>query len=304
MKQSEETFTIMIVPHSAKTAFSISIPTFIIKLLAGVLISVLVIVSIFAVHFSFSYKKARNNLDKLSSKTKTMKSLQKELDYFVKKTEALEKKMRGIEELDNDLRGLLENDPVFKKNVDKSAKLSDPTRFAISSRGNIDREKAIKDLKKLEQRLPEQEESLKQLKNAVVKRNERISQTPTIKPVEGRVTSKFGYRKSPFGSRREFHNGLDIAAPAGTPIKATADGIVEFAGYIRGYGKIVTLRHGYGHKTSYGHSSKLLVKVGQTVKKGQPIALVGNTGRSTGPHVHYMVKCSGVLQDPVDFIIE
>lgn len=304
VKQSDETFTFMIVPHSGKTTFSISIPILAIKILAGILISVLTVVSIFAIYFSFSYKEARSNVNKLSSKTKNIEKLQKELDYFVIKTKNLEQKMQGLEELDNDLRGLLEKDPVLKKNADKSLKQGSQTRSVMSNRGSVDREKAIRDLEKLEQKLPEQEESLKQLKNAVVKRSERISQTPTIKPVQGRITSKFGYRKSPFGSRREFHNGLDIAANTGTPIKATADGVVKFAGYIKGYGKIVTIQHGYGYETSYAHSSKLLVEVGQKVKKGQEVALVGNTGRSTGPHVHYMVRYNGQLKNPIDFIME
>lgn len=315
MKQRDETFTFMIVPHSGKTTYSISIPTFVIKAVAYILISAVFVVFIFAVHFSFSYKKAKANVNKLSSKIQDIntsksqnlediKKLQQELDYFVKKTEALEEKMQGLEKLDNDLRNLLKDDPVLKKNVDKSTRLESRPRTFLATRGSIDREKAIKELKKLERKLPEQEESLKQLKNAIVKRNELISLTPTIKPVEGRITSKFGYRKSPFGSRREFHNGLDIAAPTGTPIKAAADGVVEYAGYIRGYGKIVTIRHGYGYETSYGHCSKILVKVGQKVKKGQEIAHVGNTGRSTGPHVHYMVKCNGVLEDPIDFIVQ
>lgn len=122
--------------------------------------------------------------------------------------------------------------------------------------------------------------------------------TPKGWPTKGWITSYFGKRKSPFTGRRVMHEGLDIAANTGTPVIATADGIVSRVGYNPGYGKMVTIDHGYGYRTIFGHNSKILVKSGQRIKRGDRIALVGNTGQSTGPHVHYELRMNGVPIDP------
>jgi murein DD-endopeptidase MepM/ murein hydrolase activator NlpD len=127
--------------------------------------------------------------------------------------------------------------------------------------------------------------------------------TPSIWPVKGWVRSKFGYRISPFTNEKEFHEGLDIAARTGTLIVAPADGVVSAVGEIYGYGTILTISHGYNLRTRYAHLSKVLVKKGQSVKRGEKIALVGNTGRSTGPHLHYEVVLNGVPVDPLNYIL-
>lgn len=121
-------------------------------------------------------------------------------------------------------------------------------------------------------------------------------------PTKGWMTSLFGMRKSPFTGERKMHEGLDIAARTGTPIYATADGIVSQAETAPGYGKLVVIEHGYGYKTYYAHNSKLLVKVGQRVRRGDKIAAVGNTGSSTGSHVHYEVRRNGVPLNPRNFL--
>lgn len=122
--------------------------------------------------------------------------------------------------------------------------------------------------------------------------------TPSGWPTKGWLTSYFGKRKSPFTGRMVMHEGLDIAANTGTPVIATADGVVAKVGYSPGYGKIVVVDHGYGYRTIFGHNSKILAKPGQRVSRGDKIALVGNTGRSTGPHLHYELLLNGVPIDP------
>jgi len=122
--------------------------------------------------------------------------------------------------------------------------------------------------------------------------------TPKGWPTKGWLTSYFGMRKSPFTGRRVMHEGLDIAANIGTPVIATADGIVARTSYSSGYGKMVVLDHGYGYRTIFGHNSKILVKSGQHIKRGDIIAKVGNTGRSTGSHLHYELRLNGVPIDP------
>lgn len=121
---------------------------------------------------------------------------------------------------------------------------------------------------------------------------------PTGWPTKGWLTSYFGFRPSPYTGRRKMHEGLDIAANTGTLVTATADGVVVKATTESGFGKVVMIDHGYGYRTIFAHNSKLLVKAGARVKRGEAISEVGNTGRSTGSHLHYEVHLNGVPVDP------
>jgi murein DD-endopeptidase MepM/ murein hydrolase activator NlpD len=131
-----------------------------------------------------------------------------------------------------------------------------------------------------------------------------LAALPTRRPAPGYYTSGFGVRSSPFGGRVKMHEGVDIANRPGTTIKATADGVVIFAGTKSGYGQTVILDHGYGLETWYGHARKLLVARGEKIKRGDSIALMGSSGRSTGPHVHYEVRVRGTPVDPLSYILE
>ena len=134
-----------------------------------------------------------------------------------------------------------------------------------------------------------------------------LASTPAIRPisrdVNSWVTSRFGYRTSPFTQRREFHKGYDISGRKGTPILATADGVVTFAGKKGLLGNTVVIDHGHGIITRYGHCDEFLKKRGDKVKRWEPIALMGNTGRSTGPHVHYEVHLNGIPVNPEKYIL-
>jgi len=135
--------------------------------------------------------------------------------------------------------------------------------------------------------------------------NDQISisrSTPKGWPTRGWLSSYFGERKSPFNGRTVMHDGLDIAANIGTSVTATADGIIARAGYSPTYGNNLVIDHGYGYQTLYAHNSRNLVKVGQRVKRGERIAQVGNTGTSTGPHLHYEVHLNGVPINPRTFL--
>lgn len=124
---------------------------------------------------------------------------------------------------------------------------------------------------------------------------------PGIRPLDGPITSDYGLRRHPIRRTTLFHAGIDISAPAGTPILATGDGIVAFAGWHGGYGQKITISHGYGFSTVYAHLSKAIVREGQRVKRGDIIALSGNTGMSTGPHLHYEVRKNGMTLNPVAY---
>ncbi len=131
-----------------------------------------------------------------------------------------------------------------------------------------------------------------------------LSALPTRKPAIGYFTSGFGIRRSPYGGREKMHEGLDIANFVGTPIIAPADGTVAFAESKAGYGQTLILDHGYGLETWYGHTKKIFVAKGQKVKRGEQVALLGNSGRSTGPHLHYEVRINGTPVDPLSYILE
>jgi murein DD-endopeptidase MepM/ murein hydrolase activator NlpD len=134
-----------------------------------------------------------------------------------------------------------------------------------------------------------------------------LASTPAIGPISRGekfwVTSRFGFRQSPFTGQREFHQGYDISTREGTPIMATADGVVIFAGRKGLLGNCIIIDHGHGIITRYGHTQKFLKKRGEKVKRWEPIALVGNTGRSTGPHVHYEVRLNGIPVNPEKYIL-
>ena len=142
-----------------------------------------------------------------------------------------------------------------------------------------------------------------ELMQAIRRNQELLASTPSIWPTEGWISSRFGYRNSPFTGQREFHKGLDISGRIGTPVYAPAKGTVVFAGVDGGYGKAMVLNHGAGLVTRYAHLHRIAVKRGQTVTRGEMIGYIGNTGRSTGPHLHYEVRLNGVTVNPERYIL-
>lgn len=150
----------------------------------------------------------------------------------------------------------------------------------------------------------DREQSFRDLVEQLRGKTERLASTPSVWPTKGWITSTFGRRTSPFTGKPQLHQGLDIAAEPGTEIAAPARGRVAFSGRKGPLGKTVVLDHGFGIKTTYGHCKHLHVKKGELVERGQWIASVGNTGRSTGPHLHYVVQVNGKAVDPRRYIFD
>lgn len=146
--------------------------------------------------------------------------------------------------------------------------------------------------------------SLETLLDQLDDKRQRLVSMPSIWPAKGWLTSRFGPRVSPFTGRRQVHAGIDIAAASGTSIYAPARGRVSFVGRKGPLGKTVVLDHGFGVKTVYGHTKEIHVSAGETVERGQEIAAIGSTGRSTGPHLHYVVEVAGKAVDPLDYIFD
>ena len=158
-------------------------------------------------------------------------------------------------------------------------------------------------LDSLEQRIDLRGAQLGALENVILGRQLSAEIRPTGRPVaEGYISSAFGERMDPFDGEEAFHKGVDFAADAGAAVLAVATGIVTWSGPRAGYGVLVEVSHGNGYVTRYAHNSRVLVKVGDTVERGQAIAEVGSTGRSTGPHVHFEVLRNGAQINPAAFV--
>ncbi len=145
---------------------------------------------------------------------------------------------------------------------------------------------------------------LKNLLASLSQKESLLRSVPSARPADGWTTSEYGQRISPFTGESTFHRGMDIASNIGVPIYAPADGVVVFAGAKRGFGNFIMIAHGYGIVTRYGHNSQNMVQAGQKVSKGEQIGAVGNSGRSTGPHLHYEVWVNGNPTDPAKFILD
>ena len=145
---------------------------------------------------------------------------------------------------------------------------------------------------------------LQHLLSTLSKQKNLLTSIPSLAPVDGWITSGFGVRVSPFTGERTDHAGIDIAAPVGTAILAPADGVVIFSGAKAGFGNFIMVAHGYGVVTRYGHNHQNMVQPGQKVSRGEQIATVGDSGRTTGPHVHYEVLINGKLENPQKFILD
>ena len=161
-----------------------------------------------------------------------------------------------------------------------------------------------RDLPALNQEVTTRAQSLRELLTFLDAQAALRAAAPSILPVKGLITAGFGPRVSPITGQREFHEGLDIAAPYGTPIVATADGVVTYAGPLVAYGNVVFLDHGQGFQTFYGHNSSNRVREGQRVRRGETIAFIGTSGNATGPHVHYEVHVRGVIVNPLKYAID
>lgn len=273
---------------------------------------------VFTVVFSVASYYFYNRYFEISHEVVELDMLQKENQYqqvqlhkFAKKIQEFEAQMVRMEKFDRKLRIITALDvPEGYQNGKMGLGGSSQNLMGSSTYDSSDivthslSDRISEDLKNLKVRSELQEISFLELDEFFKNQSSLFSSTPSIWPARGWVTSAFGYRRSPFTNMRELHEGVDIATRAGSPIVATANGVVIRSGRDNSYGKMVEVDHGYGIITRYGHNSKNLVKTGDRVKRGEVIALVGNTGRSTGPHSHYEVILNGVPVNPLRYILE
>jgi murein DD-endopeptidase MepM/ murein hydrolase activator NlpD len=220
--------------------------------------------------------------------------------------EEMQRLVVQLEDLRQELVVVAQNDAKVRvmakltaPKVDSMAGIGGPSRDDDASSGYNAIQQRIDELRR---QIDLRRESQEEIQGILNDQRSLLAAKPSGWPVKGWLTSGFGVRLDPFLGKRKMHEGLDIAARTGTPVYATADGIVSSIRTEPGYGKVVTVDHGYGYRTVYGHNSKYSVKVGQRVRRGDLIASVGNTGRSTGSHVHYEVRLNGVPVNPRKYL--
>jgi murein DD-endopeptidase MepM/ murein hydrolase activator NlpD len=174
------------------------------------------------------------------------------------------------------------------------------------SKTNLSRlaEQMNEELENMEVEVSDEEENVLKMTDLIEERKSILDSTPSLWPANGWLTSTFGYRTSPFTGKKLMHYGIDIAARRETPIVSPARGIVTFSGTKGNYGKVVIISHGYGFTTMFGHNTANLVKVGDKVERGDVIAYLGSTGRSTAPHLHYEVRVEGIPTNPIDYMLD
>lgn len=148
------------------------------------------------------------------------------------------------------------------------------------------------------------EQQIGLIQRHLASKDQMLASTPTIAPVVGLITDGFGRRRDPITGRPAFHSGIDISAVRGLPVKVPADGVVVFVGRDSGLGKTVRVSHGFGYTTVYGHLDRIDVEAGQEVQRGDLVGRLGNTGRSTGPHLHYEVHVDGQARNPLGYILD
>ncbi|MFN4285228.1 MAG: peptidoglycan DD-metalloendopeptidase family protein [Lacibacter sp.] len=233
--------------------------------------------------------------------------LQEKFALVQQELQQLSRQLREIEKRDNDVyRSIFEASPIPDSARSKMLEKQQEDRLIASLSDEELNSSIVFQIKNLRSRLAAQTASFNAIEAMVKNKEALLAATPAIQPVNNkdlnRLASGFGYRIDPIYKTTKFHAGLDFAAPQGTPVYATADGIVKLAGNTGdGYGNHVIINHGYGYQTLYGHLFRIKARVGQKVKRGEVIGWVGSTGKSTGPHLHYEVHKNGRPLDPIYF---
>lgn len=277
-KKKSNKYTLMIIPGKYGTTKLIIIPKWLISI--SIVIFMSFIVGLYLFFNNYSTIKKQN--------TKSMENI----EVLKQQNLTQQQELKSYEEIEGELKDkleeLLEIEKQLKSRLSSSAEAITVNTITLSN-GHVNL-----------QEVDEQIKNLYSLINTYDKRLAEEKRIPSVLPCYGRISSYFGRRTNPVSrGRSETHHGIDITNSYKTTIKASADGIVEYAGWLNSYGYTVIINHQNGYISLYGHNSKLLVKKFQTVKRGQAISLMGSTGRSTGTHVHFEVRLNGTPINPL-----
>jgi len=254
------------------------------------------------------YRKIKIQIPELNYLKKENRTQKTQIIALSKKINQINQEMAKLQEFEGKLRVMTNLEP--SKEQDQLLAVGGSNISTLKSNYQLEEvhkgliQQMHKSLEDLETEAALASISQTELNNFLKAQKSILACTPSIRPTDGWFSSGFGYRISPFTNRREFHKGIDMATRIGTPIIAPADGLVVSVAREGGLGNMVAINHGYNLKTRYGHLSKFRIKKGQHVKRGQIIGEVGNTGRSTGAHLHYEVLLNGVPVNPLRYILD
>ncbi len=296
----EEHVTLILIPGKTAYPINLGFPSKYVKWSAAALIGFLLSVMI----LTYVYLSSQGEIRQVRALQEGVRQQQQEIEHLNREIRDFENQRAVIEQKQNEIKQMMGLKPPSGDRVETTSRggqggwdrAYDPE---AAGEGELD----LPDLNRLQTDLDRMEKELEDLQTRVRGAEKYYLALPNLFPAEGSITSGFGWRRSPFGgSGQAFHDGIDIANQPGTDILAAADGKVIYSGWMSVYGRTVMIDHGYGFTTKYGHNSRLLVKEGQEVRKGDVIALMGTTGLSTGPHLHFSVYCYGTPQDPLIYL--
>lgn len=295
--KEQKKLSFIIISSKTNKKIQFTIPQYLVVLFS----CIVAILTISAASFSYKLIVANQRLtlvnEQLYQLTEENGLQAQEIVSLRNKSSSIEEKLAGLTDLQNRVLNMvgLEEKPAESKSLASYLVSRSDLRVTTLEDEELDPQL---EMELLDELIQKQMENMQQLIVDVEKQLKYIESQPNLTPASGRITSPYGYRISPINRRKEFHSGIDIANKTNTDIKAAGGGIVTFAGYNGGYGRMVIISHGYGYTSVYAHNSKLQVKVGDKVSKGDVIAKMGSTGRSTGPHLHFEVHKNGKPIDP------
>jgi murein DD-endopeptidase MepM/ murein hydrolase activator NlpD len=299
---SDNFFTLMIIPRRKSAVTKISLSNNLVRgLFIGSILAVLL--TLYVVYDYAGIKRDRAELSRLRQQTAQQSN---QINDLALKVDAFADRMEEFKQFDKKLRILATNQVGRDKKIPLGIGGSNSEQIRLKELIDQDQEKLLSGMRKsisqLNDDANEREQSFNELLKFLREQKSLVAATPSIWPVRGWVTSEFGSRDNPFGTGTEFHKGLDIATRMGKDVIAPADGRVVEVAHRSDDGHIVRIDHGYGTSSSYAHLSKSAVKQGIRVKRGDLIGYVGDTGRSTGAHLHYAVFMNNVPVNPRKYL--
>ncbi|HBE73321.1 MAG TPA: peptidase M23 [candidate division Zixibacteria bacterium] len=302
MSLKEKTYlTVVLIPHHGGGMISIRIPHWLAATVLGLGAFLLLGLGL----VTTGYVNKFVDISMLKKMEIENRILRGKLAEFDRKSRDLQASIERFVDFDTKLRvmaGLQPIDPDIRQ-VGVGGYERSPLMRDITHQSATQLQAVEQNMDKLLRETRLQGESFDEVVASLQEQRKRWDRTPSIQPSPGWIISPFGFRKDPLVGELRMHEGIDIAGPDGTIIVASADGAVTFVGYRGNYGLCLEIEHGYGIITRYAHCSMVKVEQGQTVNRGQVVALVGQTGRATGPHLHYEVVVNGQPVDPQDYIL-
>ena len=307
MSRRKNFFTLVIIPNRIGKVYRIIIPRFF--LLACTIGFIIGIFALF--HFITEYKNMKDKVAQVENLEAITRIQQKKIMSLANKVDEFKKTLENLRKIEARLRtlaGIGGNSTEIRENLgrggpEKYILFDEPITKKVQADSLDVIEKIEDNVDFLKKFAEHQKRSLSQVEGVLEKRKKLFASTPNIFPVHGWISSGYGVRIDPFTGKKEMHKAIDIVAPWGTPVRASAQGKVVYAGWKNLYGLTIEIRNEY-YSTRYGHLSRVLVKKGDWVEKGQIIGRVGSSGRSTGPHLHFEVWRKGKTVNPLKLMVE